>query len=172
MISEKLESYHWNETFSGHFKDLSPDRFHQEFANDKISFVIDGTWKDGYKFSFKDFQNKASAEIGYDNLTSGHVVVYGNGEFLTTHRVSLKAYDMFGVRAKGKFRYGTKEFEISNARGFIEHGLGIYLGVPTGISTWFNLHFGENSIHVFVYRLNIYGTEVEFGEGALLINKQ
>lgn len=38
------------------------------------------------------------------------------------------------------------------------------------ISTWFNPHFGENSIQVFVYELKLPDGNVEFGEAALMIN--
>ncbi|OLS24782.1 MAG: hypothetical protein HeimC2_20870 [Candidatus Heimdallarchaeota archaeon LC_2] len=172
LISERLPSYHWSESFFDHFRNLSPNKFHQEFSNNKISFVIDGTWQQGYKFEFVDIQNGCFANITFEKLSRNHVLVYANGKFLTTHRVSLKAYDMFGVKAKGSFKYRNQVFNLqaANDRGLIEHGLGIYLGVPTVISTWFNLHFGDNSIKVFVYELKLPGGNVEFGEAALMIN--
>lgn len=129
LISERLPSYHWNDFFYNSFLNLSPNRFHQEFSNNKISFVIDGTWQQDYKFRFVDIQNGCFAKIEFERLSSDHVRVYANGKFLTTHRVSFKAYDMFGVTVKGKFKYKNREFHlrVANRRGLIEHGLGIYI---------------------------------------------
>ena len=172
LVSERLSSGQWAKTYPrGILKNRSPRRSHQEVSLEEYDMVFDGTWQEGYSFTFEDRLNHISGELEFEPLSSKGVLVYYNGREATTPSMVQRFYDMFAIRVTGELKTQGNRIQLNDGRGIIEHGLGIFSTLNIQVWRWLNLQFPEGSIHLFYHSLNL-GDEgiVESGEGAAVMN--
>ena len=174
LVSETLTSRQWERSFNkGIFKNLSKTRFHQEVNFDVCQFEFDGNWEKGYKFTFQDKQMDIKGNLTYKALDPKGVLVYYNNRIAITPSMANRFYDIFALKVTGEIEIGDKKVNITNGRGIIEHGLGIFSNFHIYDWRWLNLQFPEGSIHLYYHSLDL-GEEgiYEAGEGAAIMDNK
>jgi hypothetical protein len=131
-------------------------------------FLIDGSWEEGYEYTFSDRINEISGTLTLTPFKNSVLVYYG-GRVAVTPSMSQKFYDIFALEAVGEIEVRGKRVEVTNGRAVIEHGLGVFSTYHIYDWRWLNLHFKEGSVHLFFHSLDLREKNagiLESGEGA------
>lgn len=172
IVSETFTSKHWGISYPrGFLLNSGKTRYHQEIREDKADFCIDGTWEEGYNFDFHDKQLDMKAKLRYTPLDSKGILFYYNGRETVCPSMTQTFYDSFGFKVTGEFEVEGKRIEITNGRGIIEHGMGIFSSYNVYDWRWLNLQFANGAIHLFYHSLDLEREGIlEIGEGALVMD--
>lgn len=176
LVSSTFKSGQWvKKSNQPMFKRLSKIKFHQEVNLDDCYFEFDGTWESSYTFSFHDKQIDLKGKLKYEALDPKGVLVYYNDRMAITPSMAQRFYDIFAIKVTGEIEIQGKKVNISNGRGIIEHGLGIFSNFHIYDWRWANLQFPEGSVHLFYHSIDLRKEEegiFESGEGAAVMNSE
>lgn len=172
LVSSKLRSGRWERKFPrGIFENLSANRFHQETHFEECELNFDGTWSEGYQLTFNDHINELAGNLEYRPLTPEGVLTYYNGQTVMTPSMVQRFYDMFAIKVSGELEAQGKKLHITDGRGIIEHGLGIFSGFNIYLWRWLDLQFPEGSVHLFYHPIILEKEGIiEAGEGATIMD--
>lgn len=172
LVSEKFKSERWGKSYPrGMLKNQTKERYHQEVFEEEAEMFIDGTWEEGYIFNFLDKKIGISAKLKYEPLNPKSVLVYYNGKLAVTPSLAQKFYDMFAFKVKGEIEVRGEVIKLEDARGIIEHGVGIFSTLNIYDWRWLNLQFPNGAIHIFYHSLDLEEEVIiEGGEGALVLD--
>ncbi len=172
LVSENFKSGQWYRFFSkGIFENLSKTHFHQEVHFEECDFEFDGKWPNGYKLIFHDRKLDIKGNLTYEAIDPKGVLVYYNNRLAVTPSMAQQFYDIFAIKVTGTIEIQGKKIQVSNGRGIIEHGLGIFSNLNIYDWRWLNLQFPEGQVHLFYHSLDLDEEGIyEAGEGAAVMN--
>ncbi len=175
LLSERFESGQWATPYQhGILENLSKDRYHQEISLQDAELLIDGSWQEGYHYTFNDYINDIAGTLTLTPIENSVLVYYG-GRVAITPSMSQKFYDVFALKAQGEITIQGKTVQITDGRAVIEHGLGVFSTFHIYDWRWLNLHFKEGSVHLFYHSLDLRERDegiLESGEGAATLNEE
>ncbi len=172
LLSENFKSGQWGRFFGkGIFENLSKKRFHQEVHFEECDFEFDGIWPDGYKLIFHDRKLDIKGNLAYEAIDPKGVLVYYNDRLAVSPSMAEQFYDIFAIKVTGTIETQGKKIHVSNGRGIIEHGLGIFSNLDIYDWRWLNLQFPEGQVHLFYHSLDLKDEGIYIaGEGAAVMN--
>jgi len=172
LLSENFKSGQWVRSFGkGIFENLSKKRFHQEVHFEECDLEFDGIWPDGYKLIFHDRKLDIKGNLAYEAIDPKGVLVYYNNRLIVSPSMAIQAYDIFAIKVTGTIETQGKKIHVSNGRGIIHHGLGIYSSLDIYDWRWLNLQFPEGQVHLFYHSLDLKDEGIYIaGEGAAVMN--
>jgi hypothetical protein len=175
LLSEHFKSGQWATPYQhGILKNPSKDRYHQELLLQDAELLIDGSWQEGYQYTFHDRINDIAGDLTL-TLIKNCVLVYYGGRVAITPSMSQKFYDIFAIKTQGTITVQGKTVTVKDGRAVIEHGLGVFSTYHIYDWRWLNLHFKEGSIHLFYHSLDLRKRDegiLESGEGAAALNDE
>jgi hypothetical protein len=172
LISENLKSGQWDRSFGkAIFENLSKTHFHQEVHFDDCNLEFDGKWPEGYICTFHDKKLDIKGKLEYKAIDPKGVLVYYNNRLTVASSLAERFYDIFAIKVTGIIEAQGKKIQVSDGRGIVEHGLGIFSNFDIYDWRWLNLQFPEGQIHLFYHSLDLGDDGIyEAGEGAALMN--
>jgi len=174
IVSEQFSSQQWAKAYSkGILLNKTKNRYHQEVTEPEVDFLIDGTWNKGYFFEFHDKKLHIKAKLNYTPLNEKGIICYYNGRMAIIPSMAQVSYDGFAFTVTGEIEIEGKKVRITNGRGIIEHGIGIFSTFHIYDWRWLNLQFPNGTVHLFYHSFDLAKEGIFIaGEGALVLDDE
>lgn len=139
---------------------------------EEFEYHFTGTYHEGYKLVFNDRGTNIEGEVIYKPHPKG-VLFYNNAKLVPSPTLYIRYYDIFLCYLSGWVKVDGKEYDLSNARGIIEHAGGLFDTRAITSWEWLNMQFPEGAAHMFFATMS-FGKEgsIQINEGAAMLDDQ